>query len=311
MMRLFAPTAPRFAAAKQLERCGIITDFGVKPVSKWTWKFCEQFVDIKYDPTLSLPTGIDLCDSAKVFAELSINDEFLIKPPRGERVYEHCKIEAVMERKGYTTTDPRSHYMCMQNMLIVRCLADVRQQELSSNRYFKKMDRLADIFFRLSDFDKEPFDIKARGSDFNIFGKTCSKNDAFYVSTTPENDFLIMFGDQSLAPDEVVKREGHLGEIVGGLLQFLVLNRANNIFRSVFAIRFVDYYVTAFRLDADESTLNTLVKTNKAPKKKLLLLCSDISPTKHRGLSLIDKNERLKALQLMADMLNFILNVKT
>jgi hypothetical protein len=111
--------------------------------------------------------------------------------------------------------------------------------------------------------------------------------------------------------DETVKQRGHLGQIVGTLLQLLSVNRVNGVLRNVFAVRFINYHVTAFRVDVGKATLKSLVETRRLPRKKLRLLCSDAAPTTNRGLSLIDPIERGKALQLMADIRNFIVDTKT
>jgi hypothetical protein len=58
--------------------------------------------------------------------------------------------------------------------------------------------------------------------------------------------------------------------------------------------------VTAFRVDADKPTLDTLVETTNLPAKKLKLLCSVKHPETDRGLSLIDNKERGRAMQLLA-----------
>ena len=78
------------------------------------------------------------------------------------------------------------------------------------------------------------------------------------------------------------------------------------MFRNVFAVRFVNYYVTAFRVDPDRRTLNTLCDTRNLPAKKLRLLSNVADPKTNFGLSLIDADERKQVVQLMANIRGFI-----
>ena len=177
---------------------------------------------------------------------------------------------------------------------------------MSRKHHEKKIDQCAEFFLILNGFASAPFNITAEGDDFKIFGKKCHSDGDHYVVVTPTNDLVLVFEDKSLEFGEVVKQQGHLGQIVGELLQLLSSNRSKKVFRSVFAVRFINYFVTAFRLDVDKATTNALVNKLDLPPKKLQLLCSDAHPQKNRGLSLIDPTQRIRALQLMADIRNFI-----
>ena len=265
-MRRFILLSPSFVGVKcksTLGSCGIIGKSSVKSVSKWTWSFCRQFVEVVHDPTLSLPTGTPLWSSAEVFAELPIDDTVLCNPPMDKQVFEHCEIEKVMKQMGYKVTD---HGVVVPNPMvlddnrrIVDQLARARREELSSTRHEKKIDQCAQHFLQLCGFDSSPFEITAEGDDFKIFGKDCHSDGDHYVVATPSNDLVLVFEDKSLKFDEVVKQQGHLGQIVGELLQLLSLNSNKKVFRSVFAVRFINYFVTAFRLDVDKPTTNALV----------------------------------------------------
>jgi hypothetical protein len=195
-----------------------------------------------------------------------------------------------------------------QNQQLVGQLARARREELSATRRERTIDQCAQHLLQLCGFDSSPFSIKAEGDDFKIFGKTCHSDGDHYVVVTPSNDLVLVFEDKSLKVGAVVKQHGHLGQIVGELLQLLSLNRVNKVFRNVFAVRFINYYVTAFRLEVSERTLHGLVTTRAVPPKKLQLLCSDAAATKNRGLSLIDRTQRREALQLMADIRNYIVS---
>jgi hypothetical protein len=193
---------------------------------------------------------------------------------------------------------------------MVNQLGRARIEELSSTRKEKKIDQCVEHFLILCGFNSSPFAITAEGADFNIFGMKCHSDGDHYVVVTPSNDLVLVFEDKSLMQDEVIKQHGHLGQIVGELLQLLSINRDNNVVRSVFAVRLINYCVTVFRLDVDQPTLKGLVESRRVPLTKLQLLCSDATPTKNRGLSLADPTERVKALQIMADIRNFIVSTK-
>ena len=309
----------RFAGtrvASTLQSCGIIGPKTVKSVSKWNWSpFCEQFAEIVHDPTLSLPTGARLPPSAEVFAQLPIDDKLLQEPPRDKQVFEQCGIEKVMNGMGYVlshnTALDKLELMAKildDNQIMVKKLARARREEMSARRYEKKIDLCAHDFLTLCGFDSGPFEITAEGGDFKIFGKTCHSDGDYYVIVTPNNDLVLVFEDKSLKEGEVLRKQGHLGQIVGELLQMLSLNRDKKKFHSVFAVRFINYRVTAFRVEPERATLTTLCDTCKTPKKKLQLLCSVATPTTSLGLSLIDSKERAQALQIMADMRQFVLN---
>ncbi len=186
-------------------------------------------------------------------------------------------------------------------------LATARQGEKSPTRREGKMDMCALSFLQLCGFDSTPFHITAEGSDFKIFGKKCRDGD-HPVVVTPHNDLVLIFGNKPLNEKQTVEHEGHVGQIVGEMLQMLSLNRDKDKFRNVFAVRFVNHRVTAFRLEQVLTTLNTLYETNKVPTTKLRLLSTARNPTMDLGLSLIDSKERVKALQMMADIRMFLLN---
>ena len=137
-MRRFVVAQPRVEMARfaQIKSCGIIVNKPtklkggtvrpyVKSVSKWKMSpFCDQFVDIVHNPTLSLPTGTPLCPSAEVFAELDINDKILQHPPKRKQVFEHCNIEAVMKKLRTATKD--SSMVLVDNQRMVSRLWRVR-----------------------------------------------------------------------------------------------------------------------------------------------------------------------------------------
>ena len=311
-MRRFAFASPRFAGARgasTVQSHRIIEPKFVKSVSKWKWPFCQQFTELVHDRTLSLPTGKRLVPSAAVFAELDIDDSFLLNPPTDKYVYAHCKLERVMHRlaiPGMADGSPNPNVL-VDNQRMVDQLSDARREEMSDTRYEKTIDQCAAAFLHVTGFATSPFKIAAAGADFKIFGKMCHSDGDHYVIVTPNNDLVLVFEDKSLKEGAVLSKRGHLGQIVGELLQMLSLNRDKKQFHSVFAVRFVNYRVTAFRVTASKATLATLCDGRKVPSSKLQLLCSEATPAVSLGLSLIDKTERRAVLQLMADIRRFIL----
>ena len=216
---LLSPSFVGVRCASTLDSCGIIGKSSVKSVSKWTWSFCRQFVEVVHDPTLSLPTGTPLWSSAEVFAELPIDDTVLCNPPMDKQVFEHCDIEKVMKAMG-CRVDPCSKVL-EQNQQMVGQLARARREEKSQKRHEKKIDYCATHFLILNGFASSPFSITAEGDDFKIFGKKCHSDGDHYVVVTPSNDLVLVFEDKSLKFDKVVKQQGHLGQIIGELLQLL------------------------------------------------------------------------------------------
>ena len=294
---------------RRLKAKDIIYTTHVESVSNWTWAFCKQFVKLVHAPTLLLPTS-DMRPSAAVFAKLAINDVFLLDPTKSKKVFEHCEIEKVMKTMGYVIgVDPYTKVLD-DNRRMVNQLGRARREEKSQKRHEMKIDQCAGHFLQLCGFDDDPFDITAEGADFKIFGKVCHSVGDHYVVVTPSNDLVLVFEDKSLEDGQLIEKRGHLGQIVGELLQMLSLNRDNNTFRNVFAVRFVNYRVTAFRVEPCSETLATLCDTDRVPTSKIKLMCTEKTPQKHLGLSLIDQEERLKALQIMADMRRFILTRK-
>ena len=124
---------------------------------------------------------------------------------------------------------------------------------------------------------------------------------------TPNNDLVLVFADKSLLENHKIPKQGHLGQIVSEMLQMLSVNRDTKLFHDVFAVRFINYRVVAFRVVIDKATLDTLCDTCDVPTTKLQLLCSELDPLTSRGLSLIDPQERVLALQRMADIRQFIM----
>jgi len=270
-------------------------------VSKWTWPFCKQFTTVVHDPTLLIPNGAPLLPASAVFAQLAINHKLLLNPPKGKFAFDHCNIEKVMQQLGYTKSSPYYYDVLKANRRMVEKLANARR-----TRYEKTIDLCAHVFLQLCGFDDTPFSIDVAGSDFTIFGKTCYSDGDYYAVVTENKDLVLVFEDKSLSEGKVIEKQGHLGQIVGELLQMLSLNRDKNLFRDVFAVRFVNYHATAFRIVPCQTTLNTLCVTTQVPKTKLQLLCTEANPDKNLGPSLIDKAQRLKVLQIMADIRQFI-----
>ena len=196
-----------------------------------------------------------------------------------------------------------------QNQQMLKQLKDARQEEMSSIRNDGAIDQCAEFFLILNGFASTPLEITERRSDFTIFGKRCHSKADMVVIVSSNNDLVLVCEDKSVKEGaKPVAEQGHLGQIMGELLQILAENRARvpPTFRSVFAVRFVNYYVTAFRVDPDRRTLNTLCDTRNLPAKKLRLLSNVADPKTNFGLSLIDADERKQVVQLMANIRGFI-----
>jgi hypothetical protein len=295
-----------------IKSCGIIKKESVESVTKWRFSpFCDQFTQIVHDPKLALPRAA-LSPSAKVFSELRIDDQLLLSPPLDKRVFAHCDIEAVMKRMGYVTTirhNAANDIVLRDNERMVSQLANARQEEVCSFRNKGAIDQVAEHFLILCGFDDDPLEITERPSNFTLFGKPFHCAADLVVVNSQNNDLVLVCGDKSVkAGTKSVPEQGYLGQMMGELLQILAENRNRNLptFRSVFAVRFVNYYVTAFRVDPDPITLSTLCDTRNVPAKKLRLLSSVAAPKSSFGLSLIDKAQRKQAVQLMANIREFI-----
>ena len=192
------------------------------------------------------------------------------------------------------------------NQRMVDQLGRARRKEKSKTRRERTIDYCAEFFLILCGYADSPFSITAQGDNFKIFGKTCRGIGDRYVVVTPSNDLVLVFEDNSLEEGKVIGKQGHLGQIVAELLKLLSMNGDTKTFRSVLAVRLVNYHVTAFRVDPSLETLSTLCDTDKVPTTKLELMCNVATPGTSLGLSLIDPTQRLTALRTMADMRQFI-----
>jgi hypothetical protein len=300
-------TGARFMS--KLKSCGVIGKAAVELPSKWNWNpFCEQFAKIVHAPTLNIPTGAPLLPSVAVFARIPINDNFMLNPPKDKKIDEHCEIEKVMKQVGV----PLSYHSHVRTDLwrMLNQLAIARQEEVrpTVTRNAEKIDRCTMIFLQLCGFGDDPFEMTRRVSKVKIFGKTSREDTGCNFVVTPHNDRILIFGDQSLNEEQILQKQGHLGQIVGEMLQAQSLSRDNNKLRNVFAVRFVKYRVTLFRVEAVPTTLNAIFDENNVPAKKLKLLCTEKNPAMGLGLSLIDPKERVKALRVMADIRRLMLN---
>ena len=324
----------RLVSVNQLKPFGIIRRTKVAPANKWKWSFCKQFVDLVHNPTLSLSPALSLPPSAAAFARLKIDDDVLLNPPKDKDVYEHCDIEGVMKCMGLAPVPDQALYdasptqrtkmmnellavtkrydkILDDNRRLVLQLSTARKEEQSIKRNEKKIDQCAQHFLQLCGFDDKPFKITSKGRSFTIFGKTCYSAADHYVVVTPNNDLVLVFEDKSLLENHAIPKQGHLGQIVSEMLQMLSVNRDAKLFHDVFAVRFINYRVVAFRVVTDQATLDTLCDTCEVPAKKLQLLCSEVDPLTNWGLSLIDLQERAQALQRMADIREFIMKKLT
>ncbi len=141
-------------------------------------------------------------------------------------------------------------------------------------RFKKSIDLCTQCFLRLCGFDDGPLRIADEVADFKIFGKTCynNSNGDHDVVVTPRNEVVLVFKDKSMENRQALAQSGYLGQIVGELLRLLSLNRGNKPFDSIFAVRFINYRVTAFRVITWEPSLRSLCNSRKFPATKLQLV---------------------------------------
>lgn len=332
--RYFSSTSSSSGAAKK-QNTGIkkkkISSFGtffkkgkekhVRSASLWDWHpFCTQFAELKseqpHDPSLALPKARTMEPAMQVFAQLDIDERILLNPPKGSYAFEHCGIKKKMLKMKLPTMSDGSPNpdIFEKNQIMVEQLSSALKQEcLSQSPQEGKIDECSHQFLHLCGFNRLPFMITAEKSPFTIFGRTCTAVADQYVVHSQNKDLVLIFEDKALADQENIVRKGHLGQIVAEMLQCLSLNRAKDkgkekkAYRNVFAIRYINYHVTGFRINIDAMTLDALVDEDFVPKKKLQLQCTLENPVEEVGWSLIDKDERLKALKMMADIRKFIL----
>ena len=190
---------------------------------------------------------------------------------------------------------------------MIKFLATAAHEELAPTRTEKDVDAGAHELLRLCGFFEDSLEMGTGEKRFDIFGSKCSSIADHYIIHTANDELVLVWEDKSLREGEAIPQRGHVGQIMGELLQLLSVNRKHGVFRTVFAVRYINYNVTAFRVDADEATLDTLVTTANRPAKKLKLLCSVKHPATDRGLSLIDNKERGQAMRLLAAIRGHIL----
>lgn len=169
MIRRCAFSSPCFGGTRSVrimnpKSLRIIERKKVASVSKWSWQLCQQFTELVHDPTLALPTGKPLVPAAKVFAELDIDDNILLNPPKDKQIFEHCNIEKVMKRMGYRVgVDPFTSVL-VDNRRMVTQLWLSRLEELSPHtRNGKKLDHCTVNFMALCGLADHPFDMTSRG----------------------------------------------------------------------------------------------------------------------------------------------------
>jgi hypothetical protein len=158
-------------------------------------------------------------------------------------------------------------------------------------------------------FNAFPPSIDCLKSPFQLFGQEINSIPSHWVIGTPDDDLVVIFGDKWLMHDQIVKRQGYLGEIMFKLLQLLSINYNKNprVIRDVFAVRMITHHVTCFRIKPIKATLDTLINTREDPKTKLTLICSDPDPINNKGLSLIDPTERKQAVKLLTSIRHVVL----
>ena len=79
-------------------------------------------------------------------------------------------------------------------------------------------------------------------------------------------------------------------------------------YRKIYAIRFTNYMLTAFSVEATKAQVRDICELGVVPTPKLTMLHSNENDVfRNRGYSLIDHGERTKALELMSAIRNAIL----
>jgi hypothetical protein len=284
------------------------------PPKKWRFDpHCQSFVKLAYDPLLAFPekSNVKRVSAAKVFCELPFDMKHFGGNPNhhGDKFIDTFKIKETM---GYQP-GPWDSVLSENRRLIFELDYAVYESTLKSRYKFaggkQKTDYLAYEFMDLCGLNSCPLYISPLQSPFRLFGQETECIRCHDVIRTPQNDLVLVFGDQSMTHKEVEKRQGHLGEITCKLLQLLSLNYCKNprVIRDVFAVRFVTHHVTFFRIKPIAKTLDTLINTTDDPKTKLTLLCSDPDPFNNQGLSLVDPTQRKQAVQLVTKIRHSLL----
>lgn len=285
----------------------------LEPTSKWSFDFCKQFTTMKVDTSLGLPVATETA-SSQVFERLPLNEHNLLNDADPTA---HADIEGVMKKMKI----PRNIWygdVLKANNRMVDQLARACKESISVKKKEKKIDQCAEHFLQLCGFDDKPFSITAEGSDFAAFGMSCFSEADHYVVVTPDNDLVLIFEDKvgRLGPD------GHIGQVIGEMLMMLSVNAQiqvpftrkgkaippsppstkKPIFRSIYAVRFVDYHVSCFTMNPTEQQIYDVCLHGKICKPKLQLLTDTEKATRNKGFSLVDPKQRKHALRTMAAM---------
>ena len=296
-----------------------------KILSASDWRFdphCKPFTKLEHHLTLHLPKAASkkntmITPSAQVFCQLPFDEKTLGKGSEihDAKFFKRFKIEETMKDMGYDamSSDGSGKTMAFQFNQGMIIQLDMSLQARAES----KMDYVAEAFLRLCGFDSKPFAIVSMHEvHFDLFGRRCGAVPGHAVILSSTGDLVLVCEDLlPLTPDEMVERQGHLGQIMCDLLQILSVNlKTGPVIRNVFAIRMINHHVTCFRIDPNEETLKKLVKkkTKATPvfceEEKLTLLCSDPDPMNNPGLSLIDPKQRKQAVELVSDIRSFIVN---
>ncbi len=272
-----------------------------------------DFCDIKHDATLALPQ-VPMSPAMQVFAGLKIDDQILsgnkALPGDDRFVFDHCRIEEVMDQLDHGAFEDRSGFP--EDSLSEREFSSlVYNMRYHAENAGRARDKVADINREMVD----ALSALRRGRKTDACAQTllklCGFNDltAFRISeeeaqsefrvvqATPSGEFMILVHSMAEGEPSENMRRDRLAQIACELLRQLSANRDKKVFRPLFALRLINEHAAFFRIDANERTLKTLLETQRDPKEKLQLLSSIAQPIQNRGWSLIDDAERLQALR--------------
>lgn len=312
------------------------------PTSNWTKDAANAISTTVHKPMLGLPQGtMNLTQKAltmlkidkrrlfgqdpavhvkipSVMASLGIKDIL----PEAVRAMSNAEIDAYLKLRDERNDMTNNLNRFMTKLQIAANATKVLKDEqaakhgisVNSNRE-KLIDTFAWTLATICGFDTKPLvltatgfdDPKKRGHEFKMFGESVAGPADLFVARNAfvgcgAHKLVIVFEDKC----ESVKKSGHIAQILGEC----IMMQYNNIIRHdvadsvVYCIRVINHFVQFFALRCSKPQLVSICngKDDGVIVSKLALACHDSNPETSMGLDLIDRNDRLTAMNLASSI---------
>jgi hypothetical protein len=283
----------------------------------------DHFISLQHDPSLSLETlphvETHLTLPQKVMKLLpSIKPEwvtvhtekvtdFCCLPATLQQVLEvEAKAQRIVKKSDYSRLEEKitgpdsSTYQKVRDMLcFMHKCAKVKAKLLPGTE--KKVDLAAMKWAELNGFHNSAgfgLEIDTVGGELRLLGERSVAEADIYVCQTRTGDLVIIFEDKV-----DLQNHGGMPQIFGELLRIHYLNFKNHkgkMAKTVFGVRLCFNDLTAFALDATPQQVEATCLGRGLGKVPKMIMRSTVSdPAKQFGWSLLEKQDRAAAVDLM------------